>query len=67
MDDITDDLGTARYVSKLDLLQGFYQVPLTERAKPISSFITPFVLWTFVELSFGMRNALGTVQKLMNI
>ena len=30
MDDIIDDLGTARYVTKLDLLQGYYQVPLTE-------------------------------------
>ncbi|XP_037774848.1 uncharacterized protein LOC119571769, partial [Penaeus monodon] len=29
MDDIIDDLGKARYLTKLDLLQGYYQVPLT--------------------------------------
>lgn len=66
MDDIIDNLGTARYVSKLDLLQGYYQVPLTERAKPISAFVTPFGLWEFVVLPFGMRNAPGTFQRLMN-
>ena len=27
MDDIIDEVGPARYVSKLDLLQGYYQVP----------------------------------------
>lgn len=66
MDDIIDDVGSARYVTKLDLLQGYYQVPLTERAQPISAFVTPFGLWEFVVLPFGMRNAPATFQRLMN-
>ncbi|KAK3880561.1 hypothetical protein Pcinc_014957 [Petrolisthes cinctipes] len=66
MDDIIDDLGSARFISKLDLLQGYYQVPLTERAQPISAFATPTGLWEFVVLPFGMRNAPGTFQRLMN-
>ena len=66
MDDIIDDLGQARYVSKLDLLQGYYQVALTERARPVSAFITPDGLYEFTVLPFGMRNGPATFQRLMN-
>ncbi|XP_042858103.1 uncharacterized protein LOC122244300 [Penaeus japonicus] len=66
MDDIIDDLGKARYLSKLDLLQGYYQVPLSERTKPISAFVTPTGLYEFTVLPFGMRNAPATFQRLMN-
>ncbi|XP_063600010.1 uncharacterized protein LOC134776228 [Penaeus indicus] len=66
MDDIIDDLGRARYLSKLDLLQGYYQVPLTERARPTSAFVTPAGLYEFRVLPFGMRNAPATFQRLMN-
>lgn len=31
MEDCVDTIGTARYVSKLDLLKGYWQVPLTAR------------------------------------
>ena len=36
-----DHVGVARYVTKLDLLKGYWHVPLTERAKEISAFFTP--------------------------
>ena len=41
MDDSIDKVGKARYVTKFDLLKGFWQVPLTDRAKEISAFVTP--------------------------
>ncbi|KAL1274401.1 hypothetical protein QQF64_027215 [Cirrhinus molitorella] len=41
MEDCVDNLGSARYVSKLDLLKGYWQVPLTSRASDISAFVTP--------------------------
>ncbi len=41
MEDCIDNLGSARYVSKLDLLKGYWQVPLTSRASDISAFVTP--------------------------
>jgi len=65
VDDIIDDLGQARYLSKLDLLQGYYQVPLTSRAVPVSSFVTPSGLWEWTVLPFGFRNAPATFQRLM--
>lgn len=40
MEDCIDNLGSARFVSKLDLLKGYWQVPLTTRASEISAFVT---------------------------
>ena len=41
IDDCIDKVGNARYVRKFDLLKGFWQIPLTERAKEASAFVTP--------------------------
>ena len=43
IEDIIDSVGNAAYVTKLDLLKGYYQIPLSEEAKRISAFITPSV------------------------
>ncbi|XP_068210796.1 uncharacterized protein [Palaemon carinicauda] len=45
LEDLIDSVGQAKYVAKIDLLKGYYQVKLTSRAKLISAFITPFVLF----------------------
>ncbi|XP_076033590.1 uncharacterized protein LOC143020752 [Oratosquilla oratoria] len=66
IDDVIDDVGAARWVTKLDLLQGYYQVRLTERSKAISAFVTPEGLYQFTVLPFGLRNAPSTFQRLMN-
>ena len=41
IEDCIDKVGNAKFVSKFDLLKGFWQVPLTSRAKEISAFATP--------------------------
>ena len=41
IDDSIDNIGHAKYVTKFDLLKGFWQIPLTDRAKEISAFVTP--------------------------
>ena len=41
IDDWIDNIGHARYVTKFDMLKGFCQIPLTDRAKEISAFVTP--------------------------
>ena len=65
IDDIIDEVGRAAFVSTLDLTQGYYQVPLSERARPISAFITPDGLWQWRVMPFGLRNAPATFQRLM--
>ena len=39
--DCIDKVGNSKYVTKFDLLKGFWQVPRTDRAKEGSAFATP--------------------------
>ncbi len=41
VDELLDRLGRARYISTLDLTKGYWQVPLTDSAKPKTAFSTP--------------------------
>ena len=66
VDDCVDRIGNAKFVSKLDLLKGYWQVPLTARAKEISTFATPDGLYQYKVMPFGMKNAPATFQRLIN-
>ena len=52
--------------TSLDLLKGFWQVPLTDRAKEISAFVTPDGLYQYKVMPFGMKNSPATFQRLIN-
>jgi hypothetical protein len=67
IDDCIDRIGQAKYVSKFDLLKGYWQVPLTDRAREISAFVTPNNLYQCVVMPFGMKNAPSTFQRMMNM
>lgn len=41
MEDCVDRVGLAKYVTKLDLLKGYWQVPLSQHASEISAFVIP--------------------------
>ena len=66
IEDLIDSVGQAKFVTKIDLLKGYYQVGLTERAKLISAFITPFGLFQYEVMPFGLTNAPSTFQRLVN-
>jgi len=55
----------AKYVSKLDLLKGYWKVPLTPRAQRLSAFVTPTGLYQYKVMPFGMKNAPATFQRLI--
>ena len=57
MDDCIDRIGRAKYVTKFVLLKGFCQVPLTDRAKEISAFVTPDGLFQYKVAAFGMKKS----------
>ncbi|OOY33769.1 hypothetical protein BOV88_13515 [Solemya velum gill symbiont] len=40
IDDCIDRVGNAKFITKLDLLKGYYQIPLTDRAKKVLTIIT---------------------------
>ena len=63
IDDCIDKIGNAKFVSKFDLLKGYWQVPLTDRAKEISAFCTPDALYQYRVMPFGMKNAPANLSK----
>ncbi|XP_068207747.1 uncharacterized protein [Palaemon carinicauda] len=66
IDDCLDQIGSAKFITKLDLLKGYWQVPLSDRAREISAFVTPFGLYECKVMPFGMKNSACTFQRLMN-
>ena len=66
VDDLIDRVGDAMYVTKIDLLSGYFQVPLSSRAQEISSFTTPFGLFKYKVMPFGLKNSPSTFQRLIN-
>ena len=54
---LIERIAAARFISKFDACQGYYQIPLTEAAKQRSVFITPFGTFRFNTMPFGMVNA----------
>lgn len=67
MTDVFDTLADAKasVYSTLDLLSGFWQVPLHKSTKHKSAFITEQGIYEFNRLSFGLVNAPMTFQSLM--
>ena len=56
MEDCIDRIGNAKYITKCDLLKGYWCVPPTERAKEISAFVTPDGLYQYKVMPFGIKN-----------
>lgn len=59
-------VSAARYISTLDLIRGYWQVPLTERASRYAAFISPLGTFRPLMLSFGLKNAPFCFSKLMD-
>lgn len=53
-----DKLRGARYLSMLDLKNGYWQVPLTPNSRPITAFTVPGMgLFQFKVMPFGLHSA----------
>ncbi|XP_064483051.1 uncharacterized protein K02A2.6-like [Ornithodoros turicata] len=56
-------LKNAKVFSKLDANSGFWQIPLSEQSKHLTTFITPFGRYSFNRLPFGISSAPEHFQK----
>ena len=55
-----------RVLSSIDLQSAYYQVRLKPEDVPKTAFTTPMGLYEFRVLCFGLTNAPGTFQNIMN-
>ena len=65
IDESLDDLAGSRFFSTLDLVSGYWQVPLDPDAQEKAAFITRSDLWKWKVLPFGLTSAPATFQRLM--
>ncbi|XP_075775938.1 uncharacterized protein LOC142826874 [Pelodiscus sinensis] len=66
VDELLERLGRAEYLSTIDLTKGYWQIPLTPAAREKTAFATPFGLFQFVTMPFGLHGAAATFQRLMD-
>ncbi|XP_040262454.1 uncharacterized protein LOC120978250, partial [Bufo bufo] len=66
MDELLDRISAGKYLTTIDLCKGYWQIPLAEDAIPKSAFITPFGLYQFRVMPFGMKNAPATFQRMVD-
>ncbi|XP_076052821.1 uncharacterized protein LOC143032237 [Oratosquilla oratoria] len=66
LEECIDRVGGAHFITKLDLLRGYWQVPMTPRAQSISCFAALGKTYQCKVMPFGMTNAPATFQRLMN-
>ena len=64
--DLTARLEGCTIFSKLDLRKGFHQIPVRPRDVHKTAIITPFGLWEFIRMPFGLRNSGQSFQRFMD-
>jgi Reverse transcriptase (RNA-dependent DNA polymerase) len=64
--DFSANLAGCKYFSKIDLVKGYYQVPMAPEDIPKTAVLTPFGLYEFLYMPFGLRNAAQSFQRIMD-
>ena len=67
IEELIDGLGKAKYLSTLDLAKGYWQVPVAVEDQPKTAFTTPFGLFEFKRMPFGLKGAPATFQRMMDM
>jgi hypothetical protein len=66
IDETLDQLGKAKYFSKLDMVEGYYQIPLEDSSKPYTGFATRSGFYQWRYLPMGFKNAGAVFQRQMD-
>lgn len=66
LQDFTFNLSGKKYFSKLDINRSYHCIPMAPEDIEKTAIITPFGLFEFPRMTFGLRNAAQTFQRFMN-
>ncbi|XP_012852903.1 PREDICTED: uncharacterized protein LOC105972487 [Erythranthe guttata] len=66
IDQLVDATAGCELLSMMDASQGYHQTPLDEKDQSAVSFITATGTYCYVVMSFGLKNAGATSQRLMD-
>jgi ribonuclease HI len=65
IDQIVDSTAGCELLCFLDAYSGYHQIKMKESDQLATSFITPFGMYCYMTMSFGLRNAGATYQRCM--
>ena len=63
MTDAVYSINQRKFFTSLDLVKGYYQLPLAPESRELTAFSTAYSHFQFKRLSFGLRNAPATFQR----
>jgi hypothetical protein len=66
VDELLERLGKAKFITALDLMKGYWQVPVALEDRPKTAFTTWEGLFQYVRMPFGLHGAAATFQHLMD-
>lgn len=66
-DDILSSGGGAKYITRLDMNSGFWQIAMEPESQEYTAFSTIEGQYQFIKMPFGLSNAAASFQKMINV
>ncbi|KAI8436675.1 hypothetical protein MSG28_010163 [Choristoneura fumiferana] len=66
IDDLLHGAKPTPFMSTIDLRAGYWQISVKEDHRDKTAFVTPFGIYRFRRMPFGLRNAPATFQRMMD-